>query len=335
MPRPSAAAPVLLHNGLCTHRIPVACEGDRDGFRVNTSSITGTPVNKVAWFVVVLVGLTAVSSILASIFGGQAIVLAVVSTIFTGAAAFGASKLQARENRRSRARALADQQAMELERLRKQQELERNQELQRQRSIRRGLDQDFAELLRRAEVAVKDILESEARAEDLLDPPVDDELLKDGVQRILSAGAKITNLRAKQRAIITKSLPKSEQYEREERTPGSMTSAVLGPQQQALAMVLSSMTSQVENLENYASAVQKVDATHRDWISSQEAERLNDPVRDVLAEMVRDKLAAEEFNRLTERTSMAEQAFRQSIHEANLAAETLALPDEKDSEGLV
>jgi hypothetical protein len=49
-------------------------------------------------------------------------------------------------------------------------------------------------------------------------------------------------------------------------------------------------------------------------------------VRDVLAEMVRDKLAAEELNRLTERTSMAEQAFRQSIQEANLAAETLALP---------
>jgi hypothetical protein len=51
--------------------------------------------------------------------------------------------------------------------------------------------------------------------------------------------------------------------------------------------------------------------------------------------MVRDKLAAEEFNWLTERTSMAEQAFRQSIQEANLAAETLALPDERHSEGLV
>jgi len=100
-------------------------------------------------------------------------------------------------------------------------------------------------------------------------------------------------------------------------------------------MVLSSMAVRVENLEHYASSVKKVDATYRDWIGSQEAGRLNDPVRDVLAEMVRDKLAAEEFNRLTERTSMAEHAFRQSIQEANLAAEILALPDEKHSEGLV
>jgi hypothetical protein len=112
-----------------------------------------------------------------------------------------------------------------------------------------------------------------------------------------------------------------------------MTGAVLEPQQQALAMVLSSMTTRVENLEHYASSVKKVDATYRDWIGSQEAARLNDPVRDVLAEMVRDKLGAEELNRLTERTSIAEQAFRQSIHEANLAAETLALPGQKDSAG--
>jgi hypothetical protein len=95
------------------------------------------------------------------------------------------------------------------------------------------------------------------------------------------------------------------------------------------------MAVRVENLEHYASSVKKVDAAYRDWIGSQEAGRLNDPVRDVLAEMVRDKLAAEEFNRLTERTSMAEQAFRQSIQEANLAAETLALPDEKHSDKLV
>jgi hypothetical protein len=309
-------------------------------------------VSKVAWFVVVLVGATAVSSILASIFGAQAIVLAVVSTIFTGVAAFGASKLQAWEKRRWRASALARQQAMELERQRQQDELERKRELQRQRSIKQTLDQDCAELLRRTEIAVKAILESEARAEDVLDPPVDEELLKDGVQRILSAGAKITALRDKQRKITAKSLPKSQQvdlggglagtfggsygrYGQEERTPGPMTGAVLGPQQQALAMVLRAMMSHVEHLENYAAAVKKVDATHRDWITSQEAERLNDPVRDVLAEMVRDELAAEEFNRLTKRTSMAEEAFRQSIQEANLVAETLALPDEKDDKGLV
>jgi hypothetical protein len=327
--------------------ISVGCEGDRDDSRVSTSGVTGTPMNRVAWFVVVLVGLMAVSSILASIFGAQAIVLAVVSSAFTGAAVFGASKLQARENRQRRATWLAREQAMELERQRRQQQLDRQRELQRQWSIKQGLDLDCAELLRRAEAAVKAILESDARAENLLDPPVDEKLLRDGVEHVLSAGDKITDLRDRQRSITIRSLPKSEQagfvedpgtlsgrgsgrrYEGEQFTPGPMTGAVLEPQQQALAMVLSSMTLRVENLEHYASSVKKVDATYRDWIGSQEAERLNGPVRDVLAEMVKDKLAAEELNRLTERTAMAEQAFRQSIQEASLAAETLALPGKK------
>jgi hypothetical protein len=70
---------------------PVACEGDRDDFQVSTSGITRTPMNKLAWFVVVLVGLVAVSSILASIFGAQAILLAVVSSMVTGAAVCGGS----------------------------------------------------------------------------------------------------------------------------------------------------------------------------------------------------------------------------------------------------
>lgn len=300
-------------------------------------------MNKLAWFVVVLVGLTAVSSILASIFGAQAILLAVVSSIVTGAAVFGAAKLQAWENRKRRASWLAREQDIELERQRRQQQLERQQELQRQWSIKKGLDSDCAELLRRAEAAVKNILESDVRAEGLLEPPADEKLLRDGVERVLSAGARITDLRDKQRSIAVRSLPKSEQvdlgavsgkepnprHEREQYTPGPMTGAVLEPQQQALTMVLSSMTSRVENLEHYASSVKKIDAAYRDWVGSQEAERLNGPVRDVLAEMVKDKLAAEELNRLTERTSMAEQAFRQSILEANLAAETLALPGKK------
>jgi hypothetical protein len=304
-------------------------------------------MNKLAWFVVVVVGLVAVSSILAAVLGAQAILLAVISSIVTGAAVFGAAKLQARENGKRRASWLAREQDMELERQRRQQQLERQQELHRQWSIKKGLDLDCAQLLRRAEAAVKNILESDARAENLLDPPVDEKLLQDGVERVLSAGARITDLREKQRSIAVRSLLKSEQadlggvpgreanrsHEGEQLTPGPMTGAVLEPQQQALAMVLSSVTARVENLEHYASSVEKVDATYRDWLGSQEAERLNGPVRDVLADMVKDKLAAEELNRLTERTAMAEQAFRQSIEEASLAAETLALPGQADADG--
>lgn len=319
-----AVGPSLRHNDLRTHWTTVAPGVDRDGYRAGTSSISRLPVNKVAWFIVVLIGLTAVSSILASVLGAQATLLAVVSTIFTGVAGLWAGQLQGKE----RARALERQQAAELQRRRKQEEY-------RQWSIRQGLDHDCAELLRRAEIAVNAIVGSDAHASDLLDPPVDEKLLRDCIQRILLAGAKITDLRARQRAIAIKSLPKSEQpsrrYERDERTPGPMTGAVLEPQQQALAMVLRSMTSHAENLERYASSIKKVDASYRDWMGSQEAGSLNDSVRDVLAEMVQDKLAVEELNRLAERTSLAEEAFRQSIQEAHLAAETLALPEQNDT----
>ena len=74
-----------------------------------------------------------------------------------------------------------------------------------------------------------------------------------------------------------------------------------------------------------------VDATHWDWIGAQHAEGLNESVRDLLANTVKDELAIEELRMLTERTAQAREALQESVREANLAAETLALPDDKDS----
>ena len=221
--------------------------------------------------------------------------------------------------------------------------------------VRHSLDPECSDLLRRAEAAEESILWFYARGENLLDAPVDVELLRDNVEEVMNAGAKISNLRAQQREIAEKSLTcgvcggSGEVVEKTRSiadmtktsrvcsacggrgrtgdTPSSMTAAVLEPQKKALAIVLRSMTSRVENLEHYASSVKTVDRTYRDWIGAQEAERLNDAVRDVLAEALRDELAVEELRRLTERANIAEEAFRRSIYEANLAGETLALPD--------
>lgn len=200
------------------------------------------------------------------------------------------------------------------------QERQRREEEERRRRLQlthRSLDRECSDLLRRAEAAEESILWFYARGGNLLDAPVDVELLRNNVEEVLKAGVKISDLRAQQRAIAEKSPP----------TPGSMTAAVLEPQKKALAMVLRSITSRVENLEHYASSVKAVDRTYRDWIGAQEAERLNDPVRDVLAETLRDELAAEELRELTDRANLAKEAFRRSIYEANLAGETLALPD--------
>jgi hypothetical protein len=201
--------------------------------------------------------------------------------------------------------------------LQERQRREAEERRRRLQLVRKSLDRECSDLLRRAEAAEKSIQAFYARAENLLDAPVDAELLRDNVEEVLTVGAKVSNLRAQQKAIAEKSSP----------TPGSMTAAVLEPQVKALAMVLESITSRVENLEHYASSVKAVDTTYRDWIGAQEAERLNDPVRDVLAETLRDELAAEELRGLTDRANIAKEAFLRSIYEANLAGETLALPD--------
>ena len=220
------------------------------------------------------------------------------------------------------------------------QERQRREAEERRRRLqlaRHSLDPECSDLFRRAEVAEESILWFYALGENLLDAPVDVELLRDNVEEVFNAGVKISNLRAQQRAIAEKSLTcgicggrgcsACGGRGRTGDMPSSMTAAVLEPQKKALAMVLRSMTSRVENLEHYASSVKTVDRTYRDWIGAQEAERLNDPVRDVLAESLRDELAVEELRRLTDRANIAKEAFRRSIYEANLAGETLALPD--------
>ena len=90
------------------------------------------------------------------------------------------------------------------EQLRHQQELKQRQEAKRSLD-RRRLDPDCAEVLYRAEVAVKAILGSDARAEDLLDPPVDEKLLSDNVEAISATVREICDLRAEHRSIIAAS----------------------------------------------------------------------------------------------------------------------------------
>jgi hypothetical protein len=342
---------------------------------------------RVAWVVVVLGGLTAVSSILASVFGAPVILLAVWSTIFTIAAALGIVKVQAGQRRK---------QIAERDQRQKQEQLERRKQEQLERQKESTLDQDCADLLRRAKAAVDAILASDACTHDLIHPPVDKNLLRDHVQAILVAGREITDLRAEHNLIIgscptchgTGRLGRQrihrapeqnrsggrEPWRSRGRDPrarqgmqrpwpppspvakpsppsddapcphcsgsgrtgdaqtGPMTADVIKPQKQADAIVLESVTSSLLNLERYASWMKKVDVTYRDWIGAQKAERLNERYRNLLAKTAADKLAAEEFNRLAKRAAEAERAFRQSVHEANLAAEILALPNDEESD---
>lgn len=284
---------------------------------------------KAAWVVVGLLAIAAVGLILASIFGVHVIPLAIWTGIATIAAVAVAVNLQDRHDRKLRAEK------------QRQQQLEQQKEQER-RSERVSLNRDCLELLERAENAVAAIMNSDARARNLLNTYVDEELLRDNIRNIEIVAKKITDLRAQHRSITAMSAPEPDArqsaYRRvrftaanETKQTGPMTDAVIGPQRRAIETVLRFAKSRVENLERYAASIKAVDATYRDWIGAQHAEGLNERVRDLLANTVKDELAAEELRTLTERTAQARGAFQESVREANLAAETLALPDEKDS----
>lgn len=277
---------------------------------------------RVAWVVTVLSYLTAVGSILASIFGADLILLAILSPIVAVLVNVVAHKSQVGWYRARAAELERRQQQKQLEEYKQEQrEREEKEKLERQK---RSLDPDWRKLLQRAETAVSLILSSVACQKDLMQPSVDKQLLLDNKQAIFDAGREITDLKNKHNSIIVAS--SSEQTDRGEALAGPLTSAVINPQRNYLALALESAKSRVENLERYASAVREVDKTYKDWIGAKNAEQLNERIIEVVAKTAADELAAKELHGLAEATIVAEQAFRHSVEEANLAAETLALP---------
>jgi hypothetical protein len=272
---------------------------------------------RAAWVVVGLLALAAVGLILASIFGVHVILLAAGTVIVTLVAAGGAAQLRIWHDGK-----------LDAEKQRKQ-ELEWQKEGERRKEID-SLDRECRELVERAEKAVRVVIHSDARSRNLLNTDVNKGLLWDKVDHIEMNAKKISDLRTKHRSITASSVIGPERWTAANKTgqEGPMTAAGIGRQRQAIEMALGSVESLVENLEHYAASVKAVDATHRDWVGAQEVERLNDDVLDLLASTVKDELAVEEVRTLAERAAQAKEAFEESVREANLAAETLALPDE-------
>jgi hypothetical protein len=287
----------------------------------------------VAWIIVLLLGLTAVSSILASIFGVHMILLAIGSTLFTIAAGRGAFALTEWEDGRRHAK------------LKAQEQLKRQQEAKRAQDIRK-LDRDCADIFRRAETAVGAILAFNARVEERFRVPVDKNELTQDVNSILEGAKDITKRRAQVRSIIA--ISSSEPQRPSQRNfslgdllgypvdqsadmrPGPMTAKAIEPLQRVIDIKFKSMESSVKNLEAISSSIKEMDALYRDWAGARQAELLADQFRDTYVSAERDKLAAREFNRLAKEVANIVQAFRQSIEQINLEVETLSLPDDED-----
>jgi hypothetical protein len=279
--------------------------------------------NRIACVLVVLGGLTSLSAILASVLGAHAILLATGSTICTIVAARAVAGVHdGKEDRRK-------VEAFRLERMEHQQDARRDRD-------KAGLDPECAELLQKAEAAVRSILASDARAEGLLNYLVDEDALTDSVEAISALAFDITGLRAELRSISAESLPGGTSRPDLPKEPlpvpaGPMTADAIKPGWQAIAIALESARSRLHRLERYALSVSKVDAAYRDWTGTQRAEGLHPRFREIVAKTAADELAVRELDRLTEKAAEAERGFRQSVEEAELAGGTLALPDDEHS----
>jgi hypothetical protein len=110
-----------------------------------------------------------------------------------------------------------------------------------------------------------------------------------------------------------------------------MTAAVLGSQQRALELASEATTFRIEALERYAHQLLAADAAKRDWEGAIMASGRNDIYRELVARTAADEQAIAEITDLTMQATAAAQAFQDSLHQVDLAAEALALPEERFS----
>jgi hypothetical protein len=109
-------------------------------------------------------------------------------------------------------------------------------------------------------------------------------------------------------------------------TAGPMTASVLVAQNRAVSIAKDATTGRVLALELLAAHVAAADAARRDWEAAQRAAAKNDKYLDLVARTAADEHATTEISGLAEHAAEAAQALRETLQQATLAAEALALP---------
>jgi hypothetical protein len=177
-----------------------------------------------------------------------------------------------------------------------------------------SLDETCRALLRRAQGAIGIILGSHVRTAGLLGNPVDDTLLRQHEWEIADKLREITRLRA---LLATNTLGTP---------PGPMTADVLRAHQRAIELAQQGTTSRILALERYASQIIAADDAERDWQQATRLSRLNDKYLDLVARTASDDHAADEIENLTEQLATAARTRNDRLHDADLAASALVLP---------
>lgn len=278
-------------------------------------------MNRVAWVITFLASLTALSSILASVLGAHAILIALAST--TVASVPIARRLQVRHKGRVNALQLQEQ-AWSDDRRQHQEAAQRDATL---RAV-----PVCADLQQRASSAVSMIQPLADHVNGLLTRPIDVHQLQSDLREISDKLYRIAGLTIRRASIATDA--RSQDPSPDGRivyrdtlrgsSPGPMTAAALKAQEPALNEVLDSIVGRVASLEEYAKAVAAVDDRHRDFLGAEKTRRLNEEIHELRVDTPRDEIAAEYLRSDTEMIDTARRAFESAVLQADLAGEALA-----------
>jgi hypothetical protein len=112
-------------------------------------------------------------------------------------------------------------------------------------------------------------------------------------------------------------------------TAGPMTTAVLVSQNRAISIARDATTARVLALESLAAQVAVAEAARRDWETAHQMAANNDKYLDLVARTAADQHATVEITDLAGQAAEAAQAFRETLQQATMAAEALALPESR------
>jgi hypothetical protein len=112
-------------------------------------------------------------------------------------------------------------------------------------------------------------------------------------------------------------------------TAGPMTTPILLSQNRAISIARDATTARVLALELLAAQVAAAEAARRDWDTAHRMAANNDKYLDLVARTAADQHATVEITDLADQAAEAAQAFRETLQQAALAAEALALPESR------
>lgn len=110
---------------------------------------------------------------------------------------------------------------------------------------------------------------------------------------------------------------------------GPMTAPVLLSQHRAIEIARDATTARIVAIEQLAAQVAATEVARRDWETAHRMAANNDKYLDLVARTAVDERATAEITDLAQEAALAAQAFRETLQQATLAAEALALPESR------